>query len=87
MPDRIVYEFYLRPVRAETGEPIPLNQRGMKFCSHRHAVLVNVQPDPAMQDGVINPSQNRFVLYCPDCGNFIDYIHRDADASDDDIPF
>ena len=88
---RITYEFYLRPVCADCGLPIPLNQRGMKFCSHRHAVLVKVQPDPDMQDGVINPSQSRFILYCPDCGNFIDYIEHDADAHDDegedDIPF
>lgn len=64
------------------------NPRGLKFCDHHNAVLVRVHPDPDRQDGVINPSQARFLLYCPDCGNFIDYVQRDADRIDDeDIPF
>jgi len=44
---------------------------------------VQVHPDPAKQDGVVNPAQYRFILYCPYCGNFIDYIPRDADQADD----
>ena len=55
----------------------------MKFCDHNAAQLVRVQPDPIKQDGVVNLAQYRFILYCPNCGNFIDYIARDADQADD----
>lgn len=88
---RISYEWHLRPVCADCGLPMPSNARGMKFCAHTNAVLVRVQPDPDKQDGVINPSQVRYLLHCPDCGNFIDYIEHDADVhddeDDDEIPF
>ena len=86
--NRITHEIYLRDVCADCGLPIPVNTRSMKFCGHPHAILVRVYPDPDGQGGVINPDQARFILYCPDCGNFIDYIQHDADSSsDDDIPF
>lgn len=88
---RIAYEFHLRSVCSDCGMYIPLDRRGMKFCSHNHAVLVGVQPDPDKQGGVINPGQARFLLHCPDCGNYIDFIEHDADAHDDiddtELPF
>jgi hypothetical protein len=83
----ITYEFHVRPVCSDCGISLVSNPRGKKFCAHTHAVLVRVLPDPDKQDGVINPSQARFLIHCPDCGNFIDYIQHNADVDDDDIPF
>ena len=79
----IFYEFYARPVCSDCQTPLIEHERGMKFCDHNAAQLVRVQPDPIKQDGVVNLAQYRFILYCPNCGNFIDYIARDADQADD----
>ena len=84
---RIGYELFTRPVCLDCGLLIIDNPRGQKFCDHHHSVLVRVHPDPDKQDGVINPRQAKFILYCPDCGNFVDYIQRDADHDVDEPPF